>query len=177
MKEKDSLRKEMKRQRALMLSEEKELLDSAICRRLFFLIQERQARNIHTFLPMQGEINIFPLIQDLLSQGLTLVAPEALARRRMRNWILKGLDQLQDGVYGTKFPAHSEEYTGTYDLIIVPGLAFDQEKYRVGYGAGYYDTFLEKHAEAFSVGVAYPFQVVDEVPREAHDRALDLLIY
>jgi 5-formyltetrahydrofolate cyclo-ligase len=177
MKTKEILRKEMKEQRAVLLPEEKTIFDKAICKRLYGLIQERRARVIHTFLPMEGEINIFPLIQDLLSEGLTLVAPEALPKRHLRNWVLKDLDQLQDGVYGTKYPAHSEEYSGAYDLVIVPGLAFDQEKYRVGYGAGYYDTFLGEHTEAFAVGIAYPFQVVEEVPIESHDRALDLLIY
>lgn len=165
----------MKEQRAVLLPKEKEIFDQAICKRLYGLIQERRAKVIHTFLPMEGEINIFPLIRDLLSNGFTVVTPEALPKRRLRNWILKDLDQLQDGVYGTKFPAHSEEYTGSYDLIIVPGLAFDQENYRVGYGAGYYDAFLKEHPKAFSVGIAYPFQMEEQVPREKHDVALEVV--
>lgn len=177
MKEKNTLREEMKRQRALLLPEEKKLLDRAICQRLFSLIQERQAKVIHTFLPMEDEINIFPLLKDLLAKGLTIVAPEALPKRRLRNWLLQDLDQLQDGVYGTQYPAHSQEYTGSYDLIIVPGLAFDHDNFRLGYGAGYYDAFLSDHPEAYAVGIAYPFQVMDRVPREAHDVSLDMMIY
>ncbi len=167
----------MLEQRAVLLPKEKELFDQAICDRLYQLIQERKAKTIHTFLPMGDEINIYPLIERMLSEGLRVVTPEALPKRILRNWILLGLDQLQDGVYGTQFPANSSEYTGAYDLIIVPGLAFDKDQYRIGYGAGYYDAFLKDHPEALKVGIAYPFQIVAEVPREDHDIGLDLLIF
>lgn len=176
MDEKNTLRKKMVGWRAQLASVEKKEWDQAICQRIYQLIKDREAKVIHTFLPMNDEIDIFPLIQELLSQSLTVITPEALTRRRLKNWVLMDLGQLQDGVYGTQFPANSKEYTGDYDLIIVPGLAFDKEGYRLGYGAGYYDTFLAKHPEAFTVGVAYPFQMIEEVPREAHDIGLDLVI-
>ena len=177
MDKKNTLRKKMVAFRAQLVSAEKKEWDQVICQRIYQLIKDKEANVVHTFLPMEEEIDIFPLIKQLLSEGITIAAPEALSKRRLRNWILHDINELQDGIYGTQFPANSEEYTGDYDLIIVPGLAFDKERYRLGYGAGYYDTFLAKHPEAFTVGIAYPFQMLEEVPTEAHDVRLDSVIY
>jgi len=52
-------------------------------------------------------------------------------------------------------------------------LAFDANNYRLGYGGGYYDTFLAQHPTAFKQGIFYPFQEVSEVPTEVHDVQLD----
>lgn len=177
MKEKAILRQRMKEQRAQLAGEQKEKHDQAICQRLKDRLLERDAQIIHTFLPMGDEINIYPLIEDLLGDGFTLVAPQALPKRVMKNWVLHGLDRLEEGVFGTRHPLREQEYTGPYDLIILPGLAFDREMYRVGYGAGYYDLFLSQHPEAYKIGIAYPFQIVDKVPREAHDEQLDEVLY
>lgn len=63
------------------------------------------------------------------------------------------------------------------ELVVVPGVAFDKEKYRLGYGAGYYDRFLKTMSEkCLYIGVAFELQVVDRVPREAHDVPLDAII-
>ena len=55
------------------------------------------------------------------------------------------------------------------DLIHVPGVVFNDEGYRIGYGAGYYDRYLEKHPELVHIALAFEFQVFPEVPFEAHD--------
>ena len=69
-----------------------------------------------------------------------------------------------------------DRFNGRYDLIIVPGLAFDNRNYRVGYGGGYYDNFLVMQPESFKVGIFYPFQKVDVVPVEPHDICLDTIL-
>lgn len=63
-----------------------------------------------------------------------------------------------------------------YDLVIVPLLGFDRTANRLGYGGGYYDRFLAKNNCRLSVGLAYSFQEVDNLPTEAHDQKLDLII-
>ena len=61
-------------------------------------------------------------------------------------------------------------------MIIVPGLAFDAQNYRLGYGGGYYDNFIVNHAQAKKIGIFYPFQKVEKVPVEAHDFPLDKIL-
>ncbi|MBP5649552.1 MAG: 5-formyltetrahydrofolate cyclo-ligase [Bacteroidales bacterium] len=60
-------------------------------------------------------------------------------------------------------------YTGGYDLIIVPGVAFDRQGNRMGRGRGYYDRFLCQHRDVKKIGICFDFQLVDSVPVEEND--------
>jgi len=60
------------------------------------------------------------------------------------------------------------------DLLVVPGIAFDKKGHRLGYGKGYYDNFLSKK-KSFSIGLAYSFQLVDELPAGRNDRKIDAI--
>ncbi|MCB9080260.1 MAG: 5-formyltetrahydrofolate cyclo-ligase [Lewinellaceae bacterium] len=171
--EKKVLRQRIFQLRTTLDTATREAWDQDLCRQLAALIAQRQPQTVHTYLPMAGEVDFFPVIASLLADGVTVVAPKTLPRRQLENRILQSLTELEPGVMGTSFPANPGIYTGTYDMIIVPGLAFDAEGYRLGYGGGYYDTFLAEHPEAWKVALAYPFQVVDQVPREDHDVPVD----
>ncbi len=177
MHEKEKLRKQMKLKREALSLEEKSQMDISLSNRLFQLIQGADLHTLHTYLPMGVEVNIFPLIEKLLVLKKKIVCPQALPSRKMLNWTLQSLDQLEDGIYGTQYPANGQIYNGSYDLIIIPGLAFDIQGNRLGYGAGYYDTFLKEHPEAIKVGICYPFQIIDRVPVEAHDECLDQILF
>ncbi|HEY1085309.1 MAG TPA: 5-formyltetrahydrofolate cyclo-ligase [Candidatus Saccharimonadales bacterium] len=63
-----------------------------------------------------------------------------------------------------------------FDLIIVPTLGFDGDRYRIGLGAGWYDRFLQMQPNAFKLGVAYEAGFVEHVPRETHDIQLDVVV-
>ncbi|NVK51354.1 MAG: 5-formyltetrahydrofolate cyclo-ligase [Flavobacteriaceae bacterium] len=166
----------MLKQRSLLDATEKKLFDTAICKTLQELIVKKKCKVVHAFLPMGNEINIIPLLTWLLAQQITVVTPKTLPKRQLQHLVLNSLDALEKGVFGTSHPANSVEYTGNYDIIIVPGLAFDTDNYRLGYGGGYYDTFLAEHPTAFTVGIGYPFQQIDVVPKEKHDVYLDVIL-
>ena len=70
----------------------------------------------------------------------------------------------------------NEEYTGNYDLIVVPGVAFDKNGNRIGRGKGYYDRFLCKHLNVTRIGICFDFQLVDEVPTEDNDIKMNEII-
>lgn len=70
----------------------------------------------------------------------------------------------------------NEPYIGEYDLIVVPGVAFDRNGNRIGRGRGYYDRFLCKHLNVRRIGVCFDFQLVDEVPTEPTDIRMDKII-
>ena len=70
----------------------------------------------------------------------------------------------------------NNEYTGDYDLIIVPGVAFDRNGNRIGRGKGYYDRFLCKHLDINRIGICFDFQLVDEVPTEDNDIKMNEVI-
>ena len=58
----------------------------------------------------------------------------------------------------------------------MPGIVFDKEGRRIGYGLGYYDKFLKKTPKAVKIGLAFDFQVVDQIPREMHDVPVDVIV-
>lgn len=70
----------------------------------------------------------------------------------------------------------NEPYTGGYDLIVVPGVAFDRNGNRIGRGRGYYDRFLCKYLNVRRIGICFDFQLVDEVPTEPNDIKMDKVI-
>lgn len=67
-------------------------------------------------------------------------------------------------------------YTGTYDLIVVPGIAFDKRGNRIGRGRGYYDRFLCQHSDVPTIGICFDFQLVDHVPTEPTDIQMDEVV-
>jgi 5-formyltetrahydrofolate cyclo-ligase len=72
-------------------------------------------------------------------------------------------------------PAHAP-LASELDVVVVPGLAFDDRGHRVGYGAGFYDRALPRCRPAWAVGVAFDFQLVSEVPNEPHDVCVDAVV-
>lgn len=63
----------------------------------------------------------------------------------------------------------NKPYNGSYDLIIVPGVAFDKDGNRIGRGKGYYDRFLSKNMDIKRIGICFDFQLIEEVPTEDND--------
>lgn len=174
--EKAALRKEMSAKRDILHRRNKREYDRRICDELVEIIEQRKAKVIHAYLTMGSEINITPMLQKLIDEGKTIVTPKTLPKRKLQNLVLNSISEIEQGIFGTTHPANSYEYSGDYDLIIVPGMAFDKNKYRVGYGGGYYDNFLVNYPNAYKVGIFYPFQEVENVPREAHDTQLDTIL-
>lgn len=170
------LRQEMRAKRQEIPPVEKRSYDRWINEKLAEIIDRRNCRLVHAYIPLRGEINIRPLLEKLLKENKTVICPKTLPRPYLENRILKSFDELETGVMKTRFPAQCEVYDGPIDLIIVPGLAIDARKYRLGYGGGYYDHFLAQHPEAYKLGIYYPFQLIDRVPVEPHDVPLDDLL-
>lgn len=67
-------------------------------------------------------------------------------------------------------------YSGDFDLIVVPGMAFDKAGHRLGRGKGYYDRFLSQHPQVYTIGLCFDFQLLPEVPSEPHDCLINEVI-
>ena len=131
---------------------------------------------IHCFIPLPDEIDVFPFVQRAIQENKTVIVPRTLPGRTLEHLILKHPENLVAGRFGTLYPQDAPIYSGKLDLIVVPGLAFDRRGNRLGYGAGYYDSFLSQNPEAMKVGVGFPFQVLEHIPVEPHDVVLDRII-
>jgi 5-formyltetrahydrofolate cyclo-ligase len=148
----------------------------AVCDRLRCLSAWSAAREVLLYMPIQNEIDVRPLLDDLLARGVKALLPRCrpgepgamdLACPRCR-------EHLVPGAYGILEPdpaACPSEPDASADLIVVPGLAFDRTGYRLGFGGGYYDRLLSCRTlrTALTIGAAYAFQVVAALPTEPWD--------
>ena len=174
--QKDSIREEMLKKRVALSIEQRDAFSKSICLQLWNIIVETPNAIIHSFIPMGEEINVMPLLEKCIENGNKIVSSKTIKRPELLHLILTDTQSLEEGRFGTQYPKGNLQYQGEYDIIIVPGLAFDSENNRIGYGAGYYDNFLKNHLKSLKLGVAFPFQILDSVPVSDHDIKVDKVI-
>ena len=134
-----------------------------------------EACTILFYASFQNEVDTFCLMSRALEAGKRVVLPRVqVVGKRLHLHRVKSLENnLESGPYGIKSPASGcpKVAPSDLDLMVLPGLAFDRQGFRLGFGGGYYDRLLESlNPEIITVGLAYEFQVVDEVPHEDHDQ-------
>ncbi len=123
--------------------------------------------------PLPGEIDVRPLLWALAGRGHSIALPITPAAGGVLTFHRWRPDQtLRPGRFGTSEP---EPDLMRPDLVLVPLLAFDRAGFRLGYGGGFYDRTLAGLPAVRTVGCAFACQEVQAVPREPHDRRLDLI--
>lgn len=131
----------------------------------------KESRRICAFSPLSGEPGVLQPWPDGCELALPKMVGDSLVALRVRS-----ADELVRGAFGVLEPPDGalEVASGAIDLILVPGLAFDIRGGRLGRGKGFYDRFLAG-VRGLKVGVCFADQVVESVPREPHDIAMDVL--
>lgn len=94
----------------------------------------------------------------------------------MRAVEFSSLQCLEAGVLGIKTTTEDKPATKPIDIAIVPGLAFCTAGARLGYGAGYYDRWFEAHPDTLKVALCFDSQLLEQVPTEIHDVAMDYIV-
>jgi 5-formyltetrahydrofolate cyclo-ligase len=150
--------------------------DKSVCEKLKSYVVSNNLNVVHAYLPIKKEIDITSFLKWTLDNKVKVVCPKVMPKRQLQNLELLSFDKFDVGPFKTIHPAGNKVYEGSIDLVVVPGLAFDKNMNRLGYGGGYYDRFLVKYPKAFKYAVQYPFQIVDAVPVEPFDQKVDRLI-
>ena len=135
------------------------------------------ARTLLLYSALPDEVQINPLFDRLVAQGKTILLPRVVSDTDMELRLYTCADSLQSGAFGIMEPTgpHFTDYDAI-DVAVVPGVAFDAEGHRLGRGKGYYDRFLPLIPGAYKIGLCFPWQLVDEVPADAHDIMMDCVI-
>ncbi|NLM06414.1 MAG: 5-formyltetrahydrofolate cyclo-ligase [Tissierellia bacterium] len=140
----------------------------------------KTAKNIFIFINFGSEVITKDIILDAFKENKTVAIPFTYNKpRKMIASKISSLDELVEGKYGILSVDENkiiEVPKEEIDLVIVPSVAFDREGYRVGYGGGYYDRFLEDIPKVKKIGIAFDLQIVNEVPRESFDISVDKVI-
>ena len=143
--EKKALRREMLARRRAFSAQERAALSEAICARALDFSAVKAARTIMLYASTAEEIDLYPLMEQLLTEGRRIALPEIVGSGVMEAQVLPAMDALTPGAFGilTPDPARGDRISPEeIDVIIVPGAAFDADGGRLGLGGGYYDRFL-----------------------------------
>ena len=180
---KNEIRKNLILERNQLSRETVQKNSNSIMEKLHSYIQK--AENIMIFMNMGNEVEVSNLIT--LYSDKKFYIPKTFPERNMKiNLYNKNELVLHKfGYYESSSDIFYDEKI--LDLIIVPATAFDYSKNRIGFGGGYYDTFLSKvifnnkanrknRNKPLIIGVCYDFQLIDYIPSEVHDIKMDCII-
>ena len=175
MTEKQALRRELLALRNAIPPEQKQSWDTALNRAILNDPRFRQAESILAYCPIGSEPDIGPALNEALRQGKQVYLPKCVpAGRHMAFHQVQSLYDLKSGAYGIPEPGENNYALSIthYELCLVPGIAFDKEGYRLGYGGGYYDRFLAGHEQLRTLGICYKILLRASLPRDRMDAAV-----
>jgi 5,10-methenyltetrahydrofolate synthetase len=180
---KAALRREILAHRDALDPAARARLSAAALERTQALDVFRQARVVLGYASFGSELDTRPFLHAVLAGGRTLVLPrvDRVARRLVLQQVRDLETELQPGTWGIPEPVPARCRTvapAEVDFVLVPGVVFDPDGGRIGYGAGYYDRLLAAWPEPTPslVAAAFEFQVVSAVPVLANDRRVDLVV-
>lgn len=138
-----------------------------------------EAKTIGITLSQSIEWDTRPIIKRAWDEGKQVAVPKCLPKtKEMEFYLIKSFDQLELAYFNIMEPLPDKTkkvQSNKIDLLVVPGLVFDQKGYRIGFGGGYYDRYLTRFKNN-TVSLLSSYQLKDEIPRMEHDLPVQYLI-
>jgi len=148
------------------LADDRAAWSEQICARLAAFCLSRRIRRIGAFWPLGSEIDLRPLIQG--HPDWVFVFPRISSTNPPR--LIWGPEPLEKGLFGLMEPIHAQHFLPPVQLLLVPGLAFDAQGFRLGYGKGFYDALLGRLPEdVITLGVGFNLQQTPRLPISPQD--------
>lgn len=179
---KQFIRQQMIAQRNALTTEMVKQKSSAIAQKVFMLPEYIEADHILLYADYRHEVMTKEIFDDAILRKKKVYFPKCNPDdSSMEFYQVVSVRQLEDGYKGIKEPImnpehryyhHKEENT----LVIMPGVAFDMNGHRIGYGKGYYDRYLQDKRQITAVALAFAQQLVDEIPHETYDIRMDKIV-
>jgi 5-formyltetrahydrofolate cyclo-ligase len=180
-KEKDAIRKEFSKIRDEMDVSIRNARSEKICQLATSLVSFRHADIILMYAPIKSEIDVMPIFREALEKGKKVAFPKCNTEERtMKFHFVECEDDLSPCAYGIRepkeeLPVYDPEETKGVAVCYVPGLAFDEYGYRLGYGKGYYDKFMNKFTGC-TIGVVYSELITKTLPKGRFDKHCDIML-
>ncbi len=172
--EQKAMRAIVEQRRRIMSEQEVQEQSALIIAQLEQMSTFQEAKVVLLYYPIHNEVDLRPLLTKYEGQK-TFLLP-VTHRHSMEVRPYDGEDMMRKGRMGVPEP-QTETYKGHIDLILVPGVVFDNHCHRIGRGGGYYDKYLSKHPLAKKIGVCYNFQLKKhDIPHLWHDHKMDRVI-
>ena len=173
---KRSIRQNLLLQRRSLVSDERLRLSRSAQNRLIDTDLFRQARLIALYSPIHGEVETQTLLATALHNGRQVCFPR-VNDETLEFVLVDGPGDLARGAFGVTEPVGTSVVAAAeLDLAVMPGVGFDRSGFRLGYGGGYYDRAFSVGRPKRLAGLAFGFQLIEELPAEDHDVRLDLVV-
>ncbi|MCT8139730.1 5-formyltetrahydrofolate cyclo-ligase [Anaerobacillus sp. CMMVII] len=177
--EKVYLRNKMKQRLAEMNEADYWQQSKKIREKLFNSTEWSEAKTIGITISTGREVDTLAIIEEAWQTNKRVVVPKCYPQKReLKFYQINSFTEVEDSFYSLKEPIISITklvQKEDIDLVVVPGIIYDQRGYRIGYGGGYYDRFLSDYPNK-TISLAFEMQIVEEVPAEEHDIAVEKLI-
>lgn len=174
---KKEIRAEVKKNRREASPESIHENSTIICDTFLNLPEYKEAECVFAYMDCKNEVETKKVIEQCWKDGKTIAVPKVFGEI-MKYYAITSYDDLEDGYFGIREPKHEQlqEIVCEDGLMILPGVAFDENRHRVGYGGGFYDRYLEAHPNMKKIAFAFEFQMFKEVPFEVFDRQPEKII-
>lgn len=142
----------------------------------------KDAKHILVYADAHGEVMTDKIILTALLDGKSVYAPVCGEDFSMDFYHIYALEELYSGAYGVREPLAieyeklTESVDGSEIVALIPGVLFDKKGNRVGHGLGYYDRYFAGKDVACKIGLAYDFQVYDDLETKSHDIPMDIVL-
>ena len=154
-------------------------LSGSITRNIFSWDLYKRCESILCFVSFGSEIDTREVIKKSIAKGKKVAVPFIKNKKGDMVFIeissLKELEKNEIGILEPKYEESKIFVPNKRSIIIVPGLIYDTDFYRIGYGGGYYDRYLASNEFLCSVGVCFEKQIVNTLPRDDYDMSVDYI--
>ena len=174
---KQELRKAIRARKRAMTEEEIERRSRSLCQKFLESDAYRACRTLYGYLPYNQEVRTVPILAQALADGKQVAVPKVYGDD-MKFIVLADLTQVSKGYAGIPEPiADAPVAEDETALVLMPGLAFDPQGHRIGYGGGFYDKFLSREPNHPTLALCYEFQMVEHLETEEFDIPVDTVIW
>lgn len=186
MKTKEELRKELIIKRDSMSAQEWTGASSKIQRTILGSNIYNECDKLFIYSDYHGEVGTLVIIEDALMKGKEVYLPKCIenfTKSQMDFYRVRSTFELVNGYKGILEPMeiesnrfHYEETTDEKLLMFVPGVVYDLNNNRMGYGKGYYDNYLKDKPGIKKFGIAFSLQIVEDIPINENDIKMDFIV-
>lgn len=174
---KSELRKYVREKKRAMTAEQISYKSQQLAEQFYQTEAYCNAKTIYGYLPYNQEVRTVPMLQRALEDGKQVAVPKVFGDE-MRFIYLTDLSAVAPGYAGIPEPvADGPVAEDPHALVLMPGLAFDRQGHRIGYGGGFYDQFLAKEPEHPTLALCYDFQLFETLQTEEHDIPVDVVLW
>ena len=175
--DKTALRNTIRAKKRAMTEEEIVARSNALAEKFYASEAYKNAKTIYGYMPYNQEVRTVPMMEQALKDGKRVAIPKCCGAE-MKFIFIDDLTKVEKGYANIPEPIADEPVADdTTALVLMPGLAFDPQGHRCGYGGGFYDKFLAAEPNHPTLALCYEFQMLPHLETESHDIPVDYVLW